>query len=602
MYKKPGVSSYSSLSADSNQDYNEFFTGYTISPGQLGTTTSPQTANQVAEVTARLNEGMSVIELQPIGQGVMEGIPKQQFKEVNQLARLTGSEMTLHAPVIDLSGFTQQGWSETTRQEAERHLKGIIDRGYELNPQGNVPITIHASPGIQAKEWTSSETGPKPSMITVVYKETGQPVPIQDVEKYLPGEGKRKWSPETAVRELNEDRWEKQLMGLEYYKRIADQEMHAVKQFTNTESQLGQDYGILKEKERSGETLTEQEQKRKQMFEKARENAMKEAYTHLKYINNEIKDIYSAARRFDPKNKDALDKSSEQYTEFADEMKKGVGKSFSGEKMAGLLEMGHKATSDMIDVLHESKPQLFEPVEDFARKYSAETLGNAALHGYKEFKDHAPILSLENVFPDWTFSRADELKKLVEESRDKFVEKAVDGKVMKEDDARKMANKLIGVTWDIAHINLLRKYGYTEEQIKEETKKIAPYVKHVHITDNFGFEDSHLPTGMGNVPTDKLIKEMKSQGFKGKIISEAGGQFVQQFRSSPNPYVLEAIGSPIYSGGSPGTRHGSYFSGYGPIFPEQHFSMYGGGFASLPQELGGQIPGKQSRLSGTPID
>jgi hypothetical protein len=34
--------------------------------------------------------------------------------------------------------------------------------------------------------------------------------------------------------------------------------------------------------------------------------------------------------------------------------------------------------------------------------------------------------------------------------------------------------------------------------------------------------------------------------------------------------------------------------------PEKHFSIYGGGFSGLPQELGGQIAGTQSRFSGTP--
>jgi hypothetical protein len=33
--------------------------------------------------------------------------------------------------------------------------------------------------------------------------------------------------------------------------------------------------------------------------------------------------------------------------------------------------------------------------------------------------------------------------------------------------------------------------------------------------------------------------------------------------------------------------------------PEKHFSTYGTGFSSLPEELGGQIPGTQSRFSGT---
>jgi len=49
--------------------------------------------------------------------------------------------------------------------------------------------------------------------------------------------------------------------------------------------------------------------------------------------------------------------------------------------------------------------------------------------------------------------------------------------------------------------------------------------------------------------------------------------------------------------------YGNYIAGPYAVFPEQHFGMfYGSGMSGLPSELGGQIPGKQSRLSGAPTD
>ena len=42
--------------------------------------------------------------------------------------------------------------------------------------------------------------------------------------------------------------------------------------------------------------------------------------------------------------------------------------------------------------------------------------------------------------------------------------------------AEDTAEKLIGATWDVGHIAMLKKYGYTDEDILEETKKIkVPY-------------------------------------------------------------------------------------------------------------------------------
>jgi len=66
------------------------------------------------------------------------------------------------------------------------------------------------------------------------------------------------------------------------------------------------------------------------------------------------------------------------------------------------------------------------------------------------------------------------------------------------------------------------------------------------------------------------------------------------------------MGSPIYGANmgsywnqASGTQ-GNYFAGYGFSNPSLHHSMYGAGFTTLPMEFGGNIPGTQSRFSGTP--
>ena len=94
-------------------------------------------------------------------------------------------------------------------------------------------------------------------------------------------------------------------------------------------------------------------------------------------------------------------------------------------------------------------------------------------------------------------------------AKDRFVKKAVKEEGVSEKEAKRIADKLIGATWDVAHINMMRRAGYTEEETKklgiEEAKKIAPVLKHLHIVDNFGFSDTHLPPGMGNVPIKEII-------------------------------------------------------------------------------------------------
>jgi len=151
----------------------------------------------------------------------------------------------------------------------------------------------------------------------------------------------------------------------------------------------------------------------------------------------------------------------------------------------------------------------------------------------------------------------------------------------------------------------LRKAGYSEKEILDEAKRIAPFVKHVHLTDNFGYNDTHLPPGMGNVPIQKTLEMLEKHGDMEGVrqIIEAGN-FVQNFKESPYPYALEALGSPIYSiGGAPywaETRKAQaqdYYSvGFGEILPEYHFKQfYGGGWAAVPRELGGEKAGSPEK-------
>jgi len=197
----------------------------------------------------------------------------------------------------------------------------------------------------------------------------------------------------------------------------------------------------------------------------------------------------------------------------------------------------------------------------------------------------------------------EDLKELVEKTRQKFVNKLVsEGKSKSE--AQAVAEKLIGATWDTSHIAMIRKQGFGNQKIVEETKAIAPYIKHVHFNDNFGSTHTDLPPGMGSVPIKDVLEVLEKNKVKGKRIFE-GGNFFQHFQKSPFPYTLSWSGSPIYSeAGGPYFNQmgglGAYYMGHGPVNPNIHHSLYGLGFTALPVELGGEMPGQQSRFSGAP--
>ena len=571
--------------------YGESFIGYRLPAGQIGAPTSIQTANQIQEVSNLLNQGLKTIELQPINPEVFDQIPKQHFREIGRAQKLAGAETTIHAPVVEPSGLTRDGWSETDRESAERQLKMVVDKSHELNPQGNMPITIHAS-AIQGTEWMPTKEGPEEKRIIAINQETKQMIPIQREGRIYPHEvaGKkpeeikpRTRTPREELEIHNEGDWHNNLTQVIFYKNRGDDIIETYYSGVKNIWPVIMSPGVS-------------DQQKQKIIEKL-PNTQKEALSRVRgayeYVKNSqliLNSLFSKAYKYGSE-KDR-EKLRDAATRFQEQMNTPD------------LSIQSDAIQNLAIQMEEVKPKLFIPIEDFAAEHSAKTFANTALHAYEKYGNKAPIISVENLFPGMAFSRSEQLKKLVDNSRKKFVEGAVE-KGHSKGDAEAMAKKILGVTWDVGHINMMKKAGFKDEDIERETKEIAKYVKHVHLTDNFGYSDSHLPPGMGNVPTKKILEQLEKAGFSGKKIIEAGA-FAQHFKISPTQSVLEAFGSPLYTmmaapywNQAMGTQ-GGYFSGYGPVLPEQHFSMYGAGFSGMPVELGGQVQGGQSRFSGTP--
>ncbi len=605
--------------------YGSLFIGYRVPASEIGAPTSIQTANQIQEVSNLLNQGVKTIELQPLSAEVFDQIPKQHFKEINRLQKLTGAETSIHAPVIEPSGITRDGWSETDREAAERQLKMVVDKSYDLDPQGNTLINIHASaiPGAefspppkemveQYKKQIREHERREPTAedlkrleekkLVAINQESKQQTAVEREIKYYPEVGKEIRTPRDEIGTINHTEWVNSITNLAFYKKEADETLkraHAVLS------------PIIAMREK-GEKI-EEEDLTPQQTDALHQLGRTELF--LENVESAFRTLYNKAYKYseDEKVKKFLKEDiAVPWKKFSQERRKMIEAESRKKKPDFLMGVDNVIKkSQLIDetlgklrLIENNAPKVFKPVEDFVSDHSTDTFANVALHAYEKYGDHAPIISVENLFPGMAFSRSEQLKGLVDETRKKFVEGAVK-KGRSRSEAEKVAKKIIGATWDVGHLNILRKGGYTEEELIKETKKIAPYLKHIHLTDNFGYSDSHLPPGMGNVPTKKILEELEKAGVKGKKIIEAGA-FVQHFKVPPTQAVLEALGSPVSTmmaapyWNQARTTYGQYFSGYGPIFPEQSFSMYGAGFSGMPAELGGQMPGKQSRFAGTP--
>ena len=448
-------------------------------------------------------------------------------------------------------------------------------------------VNFHSSEGIPGSEFlppSKRKEKDEYQRLIVVNKESGKLSPLEHKEEYSPNRAEpTKFTPEMRINSLNKTEWDNQISQLILSKERADEILENNRPFV--EHILP---GIMSGKYHV-EDLDETQRTRYRHFQNAN--------TYLEDIHDNISSLYNKAQQFgDQKQKETLGA-------FAEDFRKKV------KENPGIFSYS-EAMGDFVHQLRfpDIVPQMYAPIEDFATEQSAKTFGNAAWQGYKQFKDKAPVLVIENPPAGHALSTGEDIKNIVEASRKQFVQNAVAGG-MSEREAERNAEKFIGATWDVGHINMLRKYGYSEEEIAKEAEAVAPLIKHVHLSDNFGYEHTELPMGMGNVPLNEIMKKLGEKGFEATKIIEAGNWW-QHFRTSPMQESLEAMGSPIYGmkmapywNQAPGLYQGYMSGNEGNWLPQTNYETFGTTFSRLPKELGGQIPGSQgSRMSGRPME
>lgn len=654
------MASYETFYTGSEYPFQKPYGGF-VGPGayhaavkDIAYPTDPLTANQLKKVSDKINTGAQTIEVSGLGltgAGPMKhlaSIPRQHWKEIDRLRKLTGVDLTFHGPLVESTGFSRGNWSEDQRVEAEKQMKAAVELAQQMNSEDKdkgIVMTFHSNNGLPEVERKIMVTQPdgtrkeKTVQMAVYNERTGQigniPAPKEDY--YEGGEPDIK----KDLEKFNKEQWRRQLENLYVNNTRVNREMidalNSAKQDDDKIKKSGLNYeGLLKfykvyEKDydsykRDLNTLAQ--------ADPANASAIHHGVTNLQNAqffvgesHAQLKEIYNEAYGYAKKQKNTAVMA--KLDNYAKDLKSAM-KKF--EDTGNSLELQDKISQGTILLRQQDiKPEIYKPLRDFAVDKGSETFSNVALHAYKNAQAHnrAPgIISIENPPAGMSgLTRADEIRDLVVASREKFVNKAVmptkDGGLgMTTKQATDTAEKIIGATWDVGHINSIQKWGYNRKEVLGEAYKIHKYVKHMHIADNLGFEDAELPIGMGNVPISDILNpnEAWTENFrKAKKTIETGDWFSRQgglgMTKTPVTESLSGLTSPIYSMGSMGDAgaaywndavhpSGEYFGGLGPINPEVHHSIYGGGFSGLPAYQGAEIPGKatNSSFSGAPLD
>jgi len=575
-------------------NYGDLFTGYHVPASSIGAPTKPDTANQIAEVNKLISQGMVPIEFSALSPEVFDTIPKQHFEEVRRMAKLTDTKISVHAPLIEPSGIGKEGWTEQSRAYAEQQLKDVVERSYELDHRGNMPIVIHSA-GIPGTEWEIGPDGKKKiQKLMVINQETGQPAPLKEEIKYYPGKEKieeEKWSPERQLENLNATEWDNAIDQILFQKERADEILQ------QNAPRIAHLQKAFQKGDITPETLS-QYPEHMQAY-----NHVQNAEAYLQDVQTHLNALFSKAYKYGTDNQQK--QLSGLNEAFRKQREEGPGGITSHSNAMQTLMLGLKNP--------KLAPQTYVKIEDFALKESSKTFGNVAFESFKKLGNDSPIISIENLYPGFAFSTGEEMNNLILASKKQFVENAMNstskgGLGMSRSSAEKQADRKIGLTFDVGHLNIHKKHGFKEEDLMKEFKEMSKHTTHVHLTDNFGHYDSHLPLGMGNVPIGKYMEILEKQGYKGRKIVEAGG-WAQHFGVPSHAMTLEAMGSPVYQEGpgpywnqSIGLQQG-YSSGYGEMLPGIHYETLGAGFSQLPLEHGGQRGGEQgSRMSGRPME
>lgn len=174
-------------------------------------------------------------------------------------------------------------------------------------------------------------------------------------------------------------------------------------------------------------------------------------------------------------------------------------------------------------------------------------------------------VAMENLFPETYGSHPDELIHLVKGSRERF-QQMLTKRGMSEEEAKKAAEDHLTTTFDIGHLNMWRKYwkGDPKKSVEQNDEEFNKWVLdkvekmvdtniigHVHLTDNYGYQDDHLAPGEGNAPIRRMVKLLKDKGYKGDIIVEPGADYntdVSGFHTMMKTW--RHFGSPVYGVGS----------------------------------------------------
>lgn len=551
--------------------------------GQISISANPM-IDQLQALKTRIFQGASKVELgfMGSGKGSMQGgntTPEMYSREhreaIRELAEINRVEITTHATprTGSLAGTGQEGFSDETRRAGLFEIQKAIDFAADVARGG--AVVVHTG------EWQRG---------------------IGEVKKYKDGGDFSSYNftdvggkKEEEIISLADEK----TGGIQRFRKDFEIYEPVIKESVKTESGdiiniYNKINGVVEIKKKGYkdiiDEIKEKERdnirydKEKNVFEVKTEEGKWERRTEeqvfaRRFMQAEYDKALTESLRYNPeKEKERIDEMENQFETLKKEGKINPEKEslFKQQIMQEKRQLHHMEEHNALSAAQARKTldniDKMKPLEEVGLKKTAETVAQAAVYAYKkeiEMKLEKPLfVAPENIFPEQYGAHPQELKRIIQASRETMTKYIMDNpnkfNISTEAEAKKAAESHIKATFDIGHAYTWKKYFNGEEKDfnKWLLNQVDDLVKdkiigHVHISDNFGYDDEHVTPGEGKVPIAEFVNIIKKDKSIGMNVEPAH----QDFEALMGAWRL--FGSPITGlGGSRTDRWTNLEGGY----------------------------------------
>ncbi len=541
-----------------------------VSPKDIGVSAHPG-QDQLQQVKARIFQGASKVELGFFGRGkgsfqggntTPEMYGKEERIDIRELAKINKVQITTHATTASgsLAGFGQNNFDEHVREQALHEIERAVDFAADVSRGG--AIVVHANeyprPIRDYFEDEKFEAYPEEKARGVRYlvdNRSGQTIPVRRNDIFYEPEYREKDGCWVTVKGELISKTESDPNKL--FDRVPDIVYeNGVPRFKTKQvnwEEIERRVKALKA-ENPNSKITEE----KLFYQIQLENQIAQArgsslfyglrYKEMERDRDKIKEAFEFYEKLDkslPENeKWKLRQRVEQRYHFippevsnpVDYLKDAL------DQAENQLRQVHQSSAAADVQAAQTKETLehLEPVKDYALGKTADTVARAALYAWdkeqhlrkdvvgSEKMEKPLFVAVENYFPEVYGGHPDEIREIVENSRKEMVKKILDNPDKyghkSEDEAEKLAKEHIKATWDTGHAFIWKKYfkGSDEEFKNWYLEKAKEWrdkgiMGHVHVSDNFGWEDEHVTPGQGMAPIKEFIQLMREKVENGEI-------------------------------------------------------------------------------------